>query len=74
MVKLIDKELYSATIKKSISKEITQKDAAQKLEITERQVRRIISKYKQIGDNAFVHNNSGRPSNNKKIPKIIQIL
>ena len=36
MVKLIDKELYSTTIKKAISKEITQKDAAQKLEITER--------------------------------------
>lgn len=71
MVKLIDKELYSATIKKSISKEITQKDAAQKLEITERQVRRIISKYKQIGDNAFVHKNSGRPSNNKKIPNTL---
>ena len=71
MVKLIDKELYSTTIKKAISKEITQKDAAQKLEITERQVRRIISKYKQIGDNAFVHKNSGRPSNNKKIPNAL---
>ena len=71
MVKLIDKDLYSTIIKQAISKEITQKVAAQKLEITERQVRRIIVKYKEIGDDAFIHKNSGRPSNNKKIPNDI---
>lgn len=67
MVKLIDKELYSETIKKVISKEMTQKEASLKLNITDRQVRRIISNYKNIGENAFVHKNSCKSSNNKKI-------
>ena len=37
MVKLVNKELYCETIKKVICKEITQKEAALKLEITDRQ-------------------------------------
>lgn len=68
MTKLNDKELYSETIKKVITKEITQKEAALKLEITDRQVRRLIVKYKNIGEEAFIHKNFNRPSNNKKIP------
>lgn len=67
MAKLNDKELYSETIKKVITKEITQKEAALKLEITDRQVRRLVVKYKNIGEEAFIHKNSNRPSNNKKI-------
>ena len=39
MVKVSDKELYIETIKKVISKELTQKEAALKLAITDRQVR-----------------------------------
>lgn len=68
MAKLIDKELYSNIIKKVISKELTQKEASFKLGITVRQVRRLIVKYNSIGEDAFVHKNSGRPSNHKKIP------
>ena len=68
MAKLIDKELYSNIIKKVISKELTQKEASFKLGITDRQVRRLIVKYNSIGEDAFVHKNSGRPSNHKKIP------
>lgn len=68
MAKLKDKELYSKTIKEVITKEITQKEAAIKLDITDRQVRRLIIKYKNIGEEAFIHKNSNRPSNNKKIP------
>lgn len=45
MAKLINKELYSTIIKKVISKELTQKEAASKLDITDRQVRRLIVKY-----------------------------
>ena len=71
MAKLIDKNLYSTIIKKVINKELTQKEAASKLEITDRQVRRLIAKYKSIGENAFLHKNSGRTSNNKKIPNDI---
>ena len=68
MAKLIDKELYSNIIKKVISKELTQKEASFKLGITDRQVRRLIVKYNSMGEDAFVHKNSSRPSNNKKIP------
>ena len=71
MAKISNKELYSEIIKKVISKELTQKDAALKLGITDRQVRRIIIKYKNIGEGAFIHKNAGMPSHNKKIPEDI---
>ncbi len=67
MAKVSDKELYSEIIKKVISKELTQKEAALKLEITDRQVRRLIIKYKRMGEYAFIHKNYGNPSHNKKI-------
>ena len=67
MAKLADKELYVFIVKKVINKELTQKDAAFKLEISDRQVRRLIVKYENFGEDAFIHKNSGRPSNNKKI-------
>ena len=53
MAKLDDKDLYSSIIKKVIAKELTQKEAALKLEISDRQVRRIIVKYKTIGEEAL---------------------
>ena len=68
MAKVSDKELYSEIIKKVISKELTQKEAALKLGISDRQVRRLVTKYKDIGEDAFVHKNAGKPSHNKKIP------
>ena len=67
MAKLIDKERYGLIIKKVINKELTQKEAAFILEITDRQIRRLITKYKESGDTAFVHQNSGKLSHNKKI-------
>lgn len=67
MAKLTDKDLYSSTIKKVIAKELTQKEAALKLEITDRQVRRLIDKYKDRGDEAFIHKNV-KNQNAKKIP------
>lgn len=70
MAKLTDKELYSEIIKKVISKDLTQKEAAIKLEITDRQVRRLIVKYKNMGENAFVHQNI-QNQNAKKIPEDI---
>ena len=71
MAKTSDKELYSETIKKVISKGLTQKEAAIKLGISDRQVRRLIIKYENIGEDAFVHKNAGKPSHNKKIPEDI---
>ena len=70
MAKLIDKELYSDTVKKVISKELTQKEAAFKLEITDRQVRRLIVKYKSVGEDAFIHKNI-KNQHAKKIPNDI---
>lgn len=67
MAKIIDQCLYSETIKKVINKELTQKEAASKLEITDRQVRRLIVKYKENGEKAFIHGNRGN-QNAKKIP------
>ena len=66
MAKLFCKELYSKTIKMVISKELTQKEAALKLGITDRQVRRLITKYNNMGDEAFVHKNLNN-QNAKKI-------
>ena len=71
MGKLINKDLYSETIKKVINKELTQKEAALKLEITDRQVRRLVKKYYEEGESAFIHKNAGKPSNNKKISNAI---
>ena len=70
MAKISDRELYSETIKKVISKELTQKAASLKLGITDRQVRRLITKYKDIGDYAFIHKNLNN-QNAKKIPNDI---
>ena len=67
MGKLINKDLYCEIIQKVIEKEITQKQAALKLEITDRQVRRLINKYYKEGEDAFIHKNAGKPSHNKKI-------
>lgn len=61
-------EVYSKVIKQVIDKEITQKVAAEKLEISIRQIQRLVVKYKKLGDAAFIHQNTGKESNNKKIP------
>lgn len=50
MTKVSDKDLYIEIIKKVISKELTQNEAALKLEITDRPIRRVVNKYKSIGE------------------------
>lgn len=71
MAKLSNQELYSTTIKKVVNKELIQKEASIKLGISDRQIRRLVTKYKKLGEDAFVHKNSGQPSHNKKIPNDI---
>ena len=66
MGKIINKDLYAETIKKVINKELTQKQAALKLELSDRQVRRLINKYYVEGGDAFIHKNI----NNKHAKKI----
>lgn len=52
-------------LKKAKDKKITQRQAAEELGITERQVRRLLVKLKQVGDKAVVHGLRGR--SNRKI-------
>lgn len=54
-------------IKLVLNRAMTQKEAALKLEISERQFRRILKKFKEYGEEALIHQNTGKPSHNKKI-------
>ena len=53
------------SLKKAKKKLITQKEAAEEMDITERQVRRLLRKLKKRGDKAVVHALRGQPSNRK---------
>jgi DNA-binding Lrp family transcriptional regulator len=52
-------------LKKAKKKLITQKQAAEEIGITERQVRRLLRKLQRKGDRAVIHELRGRASNRK---------
>jgi biotin operon repressor len=52
-------------LKKANKKLITQKQAAEEIGITERQVRRLLRELRQKGDRAVIHELRGRPSNRR---------
>ena len=52
-------------LKKAKDKKITQRQAAEELKLSERQVRRLLAKLKAEGDRAVMHGLRGRPSNRK---------
>jgi len=52
-------------LKKAKKKLITQKEAAEELGITERQVRRLLKRLKKSGDKAVLHALRGAPSNRR---------
>lgn len=52
-------------LKKAKKKLITQKQAAEEIGITERQVRRLLRKLRGKGDRAVIHELRGRPSNRR---------
>ena len=52
-------------LKKAKKKLITQKQAAEEIGVTERQVRRLLRKLRRKGDGAVIHGLSGRVSNRK---------
>ena len=61
-----EKELQRKTwIDKAIDKRISQKAVADKLGISERQVRRRISRYRERGDIGLVSGSRGRPGNRR---------
>ncbi|MDZ7836757.1 MAG: helix-turn-helix domain-containing protein [Actinomycetota bacterium] len=57
-------------VKMHIEGKIKQKEAAEILSLTTRQVRRIAAKIKQDGNRAVVHKLRGKPSNNSKDKKL----
>lgn len=67
MARMIDKDLYLSVIKKVVNKELTQKDAALKLEISDRQIRRLVVSFKNDGEKAFIHKNIAN-THAKRIP------
>ena len=52
-------------LKKAQKKLIRQRQAAEELGVTERQVRRMLSRPKASGDKSAIHGLRGRPSNRK---------
>jgi transposase len=58
-------------LKKATKKLITQKQAAEEIGVTERQVRRLLRKLRQKGDKAVIHDLRGRPSN-RKLPAEVE--
>ena len=60
------------SLKKAKKKLITQKEAAEEMDITERQVRRLLRKLKKRGDKAVVHALRGQPSNRKTDEQVQQ--
>lgn len=52
-------------IDRVLEKRITQKEAAQRLNLSERQVRRLIHNYRQEGVSGIVSKRRGRPSNRR---------
>jgi len=59
-------------LKKAKKKLITQKEAAEELGITERQVRRLLSKLRELGDKTVIHGLRGQRSNRKIDEKVQQ--
>jgi predicted transcriptional regulator of viral defense system len=56
------------TLKKAKKKLITQREAAEELGMTTRQVRRLLSALKKRGDKAVIHGLRGKPSK-RRIPE-----
>jgi biotin operon repressor len=59
-------------LKKAKKKLITQKQAAEEIGITERQVRRLLRKLRRKGDQAVIHELRGRESNRKLPAEVAQ--
>jgi transposase len=58
-------------LKKAKKKLITQKQAAEEIGVTERQVRRLLRKLRKKGDRSVIHQLRGRPSN-RRLPADVE--
>src|SRR5262245_42524010 len=52
-------------LKKAKKRLITQREAAEELEVSDRQVRRLLEELKEYGGKAVIHGLRGKPSNRK---------
>ena len=52
-------------LKKAKKGLLTQKEAAEELEVSERQIRRMITRLKAVGDKSVIHGLNGNPSNRR---------
>jgi len=57
-------------IRKAIDKVVTQKEAAEAVDLSERQVRRKVKRVREEDDKGIIHKSRGRPSNRSKPDKI----
>lgn len=65
-IKMSNKELARKTeVERVLDHRITQKEAANRLGVTERQFRRILQRYRQEGDGGLVSRKRGKPSNRR---------
>ena len=62
------KALY--VIRKAIDKVITQKEAAEAIDLSERHIRRKLKRVREEGDKGIIHKSRGEPSNRAKPDKI----
>ena len=65
-IEMTNKELTRKTeVERVLDHRTTQKEAANKLGVTERQFRRILQRYRQEGDSGLVSRKRGKPSNRR---------
>src|ERR1035437_3635376 len=62
---------HLVSLQKAKKKLITQKQAAEEIGVTERQVRRLLRKLRRKGDRAVIHELRGRASN-RKLPAEVE--
>ncbi len=66
IIKMSIRELKRVkVIQEAIGKHVTQKTAAELLELSERQVRRLVKAVREEGERGHVHHSRGKPSNNR---------
>ena len=56
-------EIRVKVLERVLCKEITQKEAAEALEVSERQIRRLLQRYEQEGPSGLLHRSRNKPSN-----------
>jgi transposase len=65
-IAMTQEELKRKTIiEQAIDKRITQREGASRLGISERQIRRLLKRYRERGDAGLVSGHRGKPSNNR---------